>query len=185
MLFTSCMTGSRRTRVRRSVTPRSIGALSRSGREWMQIKPGMVRIGAAVARTVSSVSFLSTSAIVSPRHRPRRVCVLHTTIAELVQRSKRFHTPRRRASCGASGDRPLVVLTAGRRTAGELRAMDVTPAQARACKRRHADCEGQATWSTRGRQARPRCLFYIQFDRPVLMKWCANCTAARPVGVTR
>jgi hypothetical protein len=95
---------------------------------------------------------------------------LPTTVAELVKEVEAI-APTLDAARTATrlGDRPVVVLTAGRpHGPNELRAMGVTPAQGArvqaASRRLH---EEQATWSTSGRhEFVPDASHYIQFDRP-------------------
>lgn len=133
---------------------------------------GVVRIGAALAWSGIIRLLPSAPPAASWPHSLDRTtrAFVPTSVSELAQEVDAI--PATLATAGAFhqlGDRPLVVLSAGRaKDADALHAMGLTPEQgARLQAASFALHEGEATWSRRGRhEIVADASHYIQFDRP-------------------
>jgi pimeloyl-ACP methyl ester carboxylesterase len=134
--------------------------------------PGVLRLGAALAwsgliRAIRTPPAPPSWPLAIDRVAP---AFLPSSIDELRRETEAI--PATLAEAGTVrelGDRPLVVLTAGREhRPEELRAMGLTPADgARLLAASVALHENQATWSRRARhEIVPDASHYIQFDRP-------------------
>jgi pimeloyl-ACP methyl ester carboxylesterase len=138
----------------------------------MMPTPGVVRVGAALAWS-GIVRLLPSAAPAAswPRDVDRMThAFLPLSVNALAHEVEAI--PATLVTAGASrqlGDRPLVVLSAGRaKDVEELRAMGLTPAQgARLQAASLALHDDEAKWSRRGRhEIVSDATHYIQFDRP-------------------